>query len=666
MGTSLRKMTPDQAAWVRERVQADFDCGALEQATSDKYVSKAFLVERADDETGALKRRLVVDLRTVNPYLRRLVTRFETLKKLGSLVKKDDYLFSLDLASGFYCVPVHPASRQFLTFDIEGIGLVQCAALPFGLASSPYVFCKLMRTFVRALRAPTALTPTTLPEAAPDAPRAWLPPHRRPPAPAPTAAPTPGTRPRVLNDLLPRFGRLMRRGLRVLPYMDDFLILCATLPEALEARDYVAAVLELLGLSRNEKKGVWEPTHALQHLGLGVDTEKGVFFVTPGRQAKVQRAAREILGVSGAAQSLIPRRRLAGFVGLAQSLALAVPRARAHLRSLHDVIATGESWTGLVRLTRQARADLAWWTKLADNALERPIRRAPTTVTLHCDSSLEGWGAALQQGTPQEVLARGFWTAHERRHHITLLETRAVNMALRSFWRSAAERIKGQNILLFEDNMAVTHILRDLVTKSPAIMTEVRAIMNTLDDASCSLQMTWLPSEENVTADALSRMADRGDWRLQRRQFLKLDRDWGPHTVDRFATSLNRQLPRYNSAWADPHTAGIDAFAQLDWAGQHNWCNPPWALLDRLAQHLDETGASATVVAPHWPAQAWFQRLQAISSDLRRLPSAPELFEPGRPLPPGAVRAPAWDLACFRIPGRRHGSPPRSRSASRC
>ena len=646
-GVSLKNLTADQREWVRNRLQTEVDLGALEQATCDMYVSKAFLVERKDEETGEIKRRLVLDLTTVNPYLRRLLTRFETLKKLGNLVKRDDWLLSLDITAGFYCVPVHPESRKYLTFEVEGFGMFQFAALPMGLSTSPYVFCKLMRTFVRALRAPTALTATPLAEA--PATEAWLPPHRRPPKAEATAA----TKPQVLNDLLPRFRRIMRRGLRVLPYMDDFLILCDSLPEALEAREYITAVLELLGLSRNEKKGVWEPTHALQHLGLGVDTEKGVFFVTPGRQAKVQRAAREILGVSGANNGLIPRRRLAGFVGLAQSLALAVPRARAHLRSLHDVIATGENWAGHVRLSRQARLDLAWWTKLATNALERPIRRAPTTVTLHCDSSLEGWGAALQQGTPQEVLARGFWAPHERRHHITLLETRAVDMALQSFLRTATEAIKGQHILLFEDNMAVTHILREFVSKSPAIMAEVRSILNTLDDASSTLEMTWLPSEENSTADSLSRMADRGDWRLQRRAFLQLDRDWGPHTVDRFATARNRQLPRYNSAWADPQTAGIDAFAQLDWKQQHNWCNPPWALLDRLAQHLDETGSSATVVAPFWPAQAWFQRLQAISTEWRRLPSAPGLFEPGRPVPQGSVRAPAWDLACFRVPGRR-------------
>ena len=273
---------------------------------------------------------------------------------------------------------------------------------------------------------------------------------------------------------------------------------------------------------------------------------------------------------------------------------------------------------------------------------------------MHCDASLEGWGGALQQGTPQQVLARGFWTPHERRQHITLLETRAVRLVVESMLRIAAPRIRSQHVALYEDNMAVTYMLANWVSKSPEIMAEIRQIDQLLDSASILLDTPrWLPSEENTVADDLSRLADRGDWRLRRSIFLALDRDWGPHTVDRFATALNRQLPRYNSAWADPQTAGVDAFAQLDWAEHHNWCNPPWALLDRLAQHLDETGASATVVAPFWPAQAWFQRLQDLATEWRRLPAAPDLFQPGRPLPQGALRAPAWDLVCFRVPTRR-------------
>ncbi len=61
-------------------------------------------------------------------------------------------------------MPIHAEDRRYLTFLVDGIGLFQFAALPFGLNISPYVFTKLMRTFVRALRAPLAPeTPMAIP-----------------------------------------------------------------------------------------------------------------------------------------------------------------------------------------------------------------------------------------------------------------------------------------------------------------------------------------------------------------------------------------------------------------------------------------------------------------------------------------------------------------------
>ncbi|XRB10040.1 hypothetical protein NFJ02_44g112040 [Pycnococcus provasolii] len=58
-------------------------------------------------------------------------------------------------------------------------------------------------------------------------------------------------------------------------------------------------------------------------------------------------------------------------------------------------------------------------------------------------------------------------------------------------------------------------------------------------------------------------------------------------------------------AWHCPGAAGVDAFAQNDWRQHRNWCNPPWQLLDKLARHLDHTGAAATVVTPAWDDTAW-------------------------------------------------------------
>ena len=120
-----------------------------------------------------------------------------------------------------------------------------------------------------------------------------------------------------------------------------------------------------------------------------------------------------------------------------------------------------------------------------------------------------------------------------------------------------------------------------------------------LDTNDITLAPKYIRSAENWWADGLSRTTDTGDWRLNSGAFKQLDRDWGPHTVDRFATCNNAQLPRYNSAWADPRSEGLDAFAQENWAVEVNYCNPPWELLDRLAHHLRLTGAAATVVAPH-------------------------------------------------------------------
>ena len=96
----------------------------------------------------------------------------------------------------------------------------------------------------------------------------------------------------------------------------------------------------------------------------------------------------------------------------------------------------------------------------------------------------------------------------------------------------------------------------------------------------------------------------------------------------------------------------MDAFAQTNWRQELNWCNPPWDLLDRLAQHLRETGAAATVVAPCWPAQAWYQALQELSSDVLHLPARQGLFCPGRPFASGTTAPPKWSVVCFRIPGR--------------
>jgi hypothetical protein len=56
--------------------------------------------------------------------------------------------------------------------------------------------------------------------------------------------------------------------------MDDFMFMAHSRDAALLLRDRIEALLHRLGLQRNPKKGMWEPTQVVDHLGLTVDLQK--------------------------------------------------------------------------------------------------------------------------------------------------------------------------------------------------------------------------------------------------------------------------------------------------------------------------------------------------------------------------------------------------------
>jgi hypothetical protein len=46
------------------------------------------------------------------------------------------------------------------------------------------------------------------------------------------------------------------------------------------------------------------------------------------------------------------------------------------------------------------------------------------------------------------------------------------------------------------------------------------------------------------------------------------------------------------------------------WLHENNFVNPPWSLLDQVAQKLRDEQATATVVAPYWVTATWWTELQ--------------------------------------------------------
>ena len=60
------------------------------------------------------------------------------------------------------------------------------------------------------------------------------------------------------------------------------------------------------------------------------------------------------------------------------------------------------------------------------------------------------------------------------------------------------------------------------------------------------LEPEWIPRELNECADFLRRIVDVDDWMLNPSVFLQIDAEWGPHTLDCFASCDNAQLPHFN------------------------------------------------------------------------------------------------------------------------
>jgi hypothetical protein len=213
--------------------------------------------------------------------------------------------------------------------------------------------------------------------------------------------------------------------------------------------------------------------------------------------------------------------------------------------------------------------------------------------------------------------------------------------------------VQGKIVQVLPDNITTCAYINHMEGSSVELNSVARAIWSFAIENRTILKAHYIAGKDNAHADALSRLPQYLEWQLHPNLFRMLDKRWGRHTIDRFATMCNTQLPRYNSRFADPCTAGIDALAQSDWAHHTNYVNAPFRLLSKVLRIVQEQGATATVIAPWWPAQPWFNKLRELSIQPPiSLPNRRKTFwtTQGRTAEPARNRK--WKLYAWRICGR--------------
>ena len=267
---------------------------------------------------------------------------------------------------------------------------------------------------------------------------------------------------------------------------------------------------------------------------------------------------------------------------------------------------------------------LQWW-RLDDNLRKgQRIRDPQPDLLLFSDSSSVGWGAHLG-----DLEAQGVWSTRERQSHLSILELRAVFLALQAF----KSTVQGKAIVAMTDNTTVVgYITNQGGTHSRVLNDLTRELLDWACQNKVWLSARHVPGRLNTRADCLNRANQLlpGEWALNPHVCQQLWKVWGRPMVDLFATRDNHKLPLFYSPMQDDLSVGTDALSQR-WDGMLLFAYPPASLISSIIRKLEESvDVRLVLVALNWPSQAWFPYLLDLLVDAPRvLPLSRTLLKQG-------------------------------------
>jgi hypothetical protein len=308
----------------------------------------------------------------------------------------------------------------------------------------------------------------------------------------------------------------------------------------------------------------------VKFLGFVLDTYHGVFRLTAQQKLKLQQAI-----TSGLNQkSNVPAKLLARVTGLLASMSLVTGAVSGLFsRSLHKVLNSRILWRSTVALDDRALEELSFRQQSLESFSSKSFWPSGSlTCVLHYDAGADGWGSHLTiDGV--EHRTHGAWEAHER--HGVKSSTRRELEGLSRLLVSMVHLLKDCRVTARGDAMNVYFLLERGGSSAEHLQDICLRIFWFCRKHRIQLAPEWIPRELNQLADYLSKVKEIDDFGLQPSVFEFVAKQFGPFSVDRFASSRNALLPRFFSEFRSPGSVGVNAFTESWHHGPSYWSPPP-------------------------------------------------------------------------------------------
>jgi len=328
---------PRKNCLLREAVSDMLTKSSIERVvdtSSRGFYSRLFLVPK---KTG--DHRPVIDLSTLNQFLTCPTFQMDTAESVRAALQPGMWATSIDLKDAYFHIPIHPAYRKYLRFQVLG-EVYQFRALPFGLNVAPRLFTTIAK-------------------------------------------------------------QVQKMGSKyVLQYIDDWLNKGWSQGEVAQSTSHLLRLCRELGWVVNLEKSDLIPRQRFEFLSYRFDLTEGLVFPTEKRILSLRkeidplladpksspRGLMRVLGLLEATARLVPLGRL---------------HMRPIQQLLASVWKWGHPLDAPVRLPSDSLCHLRWWT-IRLNLLEGvPLHPLTPSLVVYTDASLEGWGAHCGMDTAQ-------------------------------------------------------------------------------------------------------------------------------------------------------------------------------------------------------------------------------------------------------------------------